>query len=400
MPSLGLLTVAGATPEEHSLTYLECPELEVTELDRTAFDLVAISSFTAKAHVMYAIADYYRNRGVLVVIGGLHCTLMPIEATEHADAVMVGEGEVLWPRILQDAARGKLRSLYSNTSSRDVDLADSPLPRYDLLDMDQYNRIPVQTTRGCPLHCEFCAASRIYGAYKLKPIERVVRDLRAIKALWKHPFIELADDNTFVNKRWSKELVRAIADENVRWFTETDISVADDPELLSLLAQSGCRQLLIGLESPKRASLEGLDAGNWKLRQYDQYLEAIDRIQSYGISVNGCFILGLDQDTPDVFTDVERFVKRSGLTEAQVTVLTPFPGTALYQRLRSEWRLLRDRYWDRCTLFDVNFRPKGMTVEELEDGLEYLMGALYTRAETQRRKRLYLQRVRKLKEVA
>jgi radical SAM superfamily enzyme YgiQ (UPF0313 family) len=186
----------------------------------------------------------------------------------------------------------------------------------------------------------------------------------------------------------------------VHWFTETDVSVADDPELLDLLAASGCRQVLIGFESPSAESLRGIEARDWKARRHDQYRRAIDAIQSRGITVNGCFILGLDNDTPDSFEAVERFVVASGLMEVQVTVLTPFPGTALYRRLRAEGRLLRERYWERCTLFDVNFVPRRMSVEELEQGLEYLMGSLYTAEEVQRRRRLYLQAMRRRREVA
>ncbi len=391
MPSLGLLTLAGATPERFEIEYVESPDGDVAALK--SYDLVAISSFTAKSDVMYAIADHYRARGTTVVLGGLHVTLCPDEASLHADAIVVGEGELAWPLLLADWEAGRLQPAY-RTAFRDVHLACAPLPRYDLLDIDRYNRMPVQTSRGCPLDCDFCAASKIFGGYKLKPAERVTAEIRAIKQRWPHPFIELADDNTFVNKAWSRDLVRAIAAENVHWFTETDISVADDPALLDLLADSGCRQLLIGLESPNAQALDGIEAHNWKARQHDRYRSAIDEIQSRGISVNGCFILGLDGDTPAVFEDVERFVKSSGLIEVQVTVLTPFPGTALHARLKREGRLLREKYWERCTLFDVNFVPKRMTVEDLEGGLEYLMQSLYSAEETERRKRHFASLVR------
>ena len=400
MPSLGLLTIAAATPEEFSVEYLEFPEFDAAALSAAPFDLVAISSFTAKSSVMYRIADFLRARGTTVVLGGLHCTLLPDEAAAHADAVVVGEGEVLWPRLLRDWREGRLRKIYRNASFRDVDLAATAAPRYDLLDADRYNRLPVQTARGCPLHCEFCAASRIFGGYKLKPVDRVVRDIRAAKGRWRHPFIELADDNTFVNKAWSRELVRAIAAEEVHWFTETDVSVADDPELLDLLARSGCRQLLIGFESPNAASLDGLDAANWKAKRCDRYRRAIDEIQSRGISVNGCFIVGLDRDTPDVFSDIERFVKSTALMEVQVTILTAFPGTALCRRLRAEGRLLEEAGWDRRTLFDVTFRPRLMSVEDLEQGFEHLMGALYSAEETRRRRLLYLGAMRTIRREA
>ncbi len=400
MPSLGLLTLAAVTPDRFSVRYLEFPEFDAPALAALDFDLVAISSFTAKSSVMYRIADFLRARGTTVVLGGLHCTLLPDEAAEHADAVVAGEGELLWPRLLEDWEQGRLRRVYRNASWRDVDLGAAPAPRYDLLDPDRYNRLPVQTARGCPLHCEFCAASRIYGGYKLKPVDRVVRDLRAAKARWRHPFIELADDNTFVNKTWSRELVRAIAREEVHWFTETDVSVADDPELLDLLARSGCRQLLIGFESPSAPSLEGLDAANWKAKRHDRYRRAIDEIQRRGITVNGCFIVGLDQDTPDIFPEIERFVTSTSLMEVQVTILTPFPGTALYRRLRQEGRLFQETYWDRCTLFDLTFRPQRMGVEDLEQGFEWLMGRLYS-AEASRRRRLhYLTAMRNLRKEA
>ena len=393
MPSLGLLTLAGATPERHEVRYLECPEYDEALLKGCSFDLVAISSFTAKSDVMYRIADYFRSQGTKVVLGGLHVTLVPEEAVLYADAIVVGEGEALWPRVIADAEGGTLRKIYRNVSPGDVALG-RVTPRYDLLEIERYNRVPVQTTRGCPLHCEFCAASRIFGAYKLKPVDAVVREIREIKKRWKRPFIELADDNTFVNKKWSKELVRAIAEENVHWFTETDVSVAEDPELLDLLAQSGCRQLLLGFESPTPAALVGMDSTGWKAQRYKEYRTAIDAIQDRGISVNGCFITGNDSDTPDIFPQIERFVKSSGLADVQVTVLTPFPGTSLQARLKREGRLLRERYWERCTLFDVNFVPKGMSVQDLEDGLEYLMGSLYTSEETARRRESFLARAR------
>ncbi|MBI2159950.1 MAG: B12-binding domain-containing radical SAM protein [Candidatus Rokubacteria bacterium] len=391
MPSLGLLTLAAVTPDEYDVTYLESPEFDPATLCQHGFDMVGISSFTAKADVMYGIADFYRVRGTTVVLGGLHATLVPEEAAEHADAVVAGEGEVLWPRVLADWKRGRLDRIYRNRSFRDVDLGRVPVPRYDLLDLERYNRIPLQTARGCPLDCEFCAASKIFGGYKRKPVEGIAKELAAIKRRFGQPFLELADDNTFVDKRWSRDLVRALAAAEVHWFTETDVSLADDPELLDLLAASGCRQVLIGFESPNAESLRGLEAHDWKARRHDRYRRAIDEIQRRGITVNGCFIVGLDNDTPEIFPTIERFVKDSGLMEVQVTVLTPFPGTALYRRLRAEGRLLRERYWERCTLFDVNFAPRRMSVEDLEQGLEYLMGSLYTAEEVHRRRRLYLE---------
>ena len=394
MPSLGLLTLAAVTPDGFDIEYRECPDFDPAALEGTAYDIVGISSFTAKADVMYAIADFYRARGTTVVLGGLHCTLLPGEAAAHADAVVVGEGERQWPRLLRDWQEGRLQPMYRSPGFRDVDLGATPAPRYDLIDFGRYNRIPVQTTRGCPLDCEFCAASKIFGGFKTKPVDRVVRDIRAIKTHARHPFIELADDNTFVGKKWSRDLVRAIGEEEVHWFTETDVSVGDDPELMDLLARSGCRQVLIGFESPRRDSLHAIDARDWKAGRHDQYRRVIDELQSRGVTVNGCFIVGLDGDTPDIFEEIERFVTSTSLLEVQVTVLTPFPGTALYARLEAEGRLLRERFWERCTLFDVNYVPLGMTVDELEQGLEDLMRRLYSAPATRRRRMRYVELIR------
>jgi radical SAM superfamily enzyme YgiQ (UPF0313 family) len=225
----------------------------------------------------------------------------------------------------------------------------------------------------------------------VKPVHKVVAEIRRIKELWSRPFVEFADDNTFVNKPHGKRLLRALAPLDVRWFTETDISVARDSELLALMRGSGCAQVLIGLESPSPSGLRGLERrSDWKARQYDSYLAAIDRIQRHGISVNGCFVLGLDGTGVESFQQVLDFVRLSGLHEVQITVQTPFPGTPLYDRLKDADRLLDDQAWELCTLFDVNFRPENMTPAELEAGFRGLAAELYSDRETDaRRHRFY-----------
>jgi len=390
LPSLAMLTLAAVTPAEVEVEYIEVADIHLHGM-RTDFDLIAMSTFTAMAYECYELADKYRAAGIPVVIGGLHATLMPEEAKQHADAVCVGEGESQWPLILEDARKGQLKPFYREAKPGAYDLSTTPIPRYDLLDIERYNRLTVQTTRGCPLDCEFCAASKIYGRYRIKPVEQVMREIDAIEAVWTNPFIELADDNTFVNKDWAKRFLREMGDRNIRWFTETDISVADDPELLDLLAQSGCQQILIGFESVAPENLDGIDRTSWKRKRLDGYRKSIETIQSKGITVNGCFILGLDGDTPDTFETVRDFILDSNLLESQVTVLTPFPNTRLYHRLKAEGRLLEDEYWDRCTLFDVNFRPKHMSVRDLEEGLMFLFGELYNESVYARRKRHYME---------
>ncbi len=395
LPSLGLLTLAGMTPRDIHMTYLEVPELDAVEHLPGEFDVVAIASFSAMIKDAYHLADRYRAAGTQVILGGLHVTALPDEAQAHANAVVVGEAEPVWPQVLHDLRHGTLQARYDARSSP-FDLANAPMPRFDLLDINRYNRLTVQTQRGCPFSCEFCASSiRLSPRFKVKPVEKVVSEIEAIKALWRRPFIELADDNTFANRNHGKKLVRAIARQDVRWFTETDISIAKDDELLSMLRDSGCAQVLIGFEHPTRSGVEGLEQkANWKAHQVDGYLEAIERIQRHGISVNGCFILGLDGTGEESFEEVLDFVDLSGLYEVQVTVQTPFPGTPLYDRFLREGRLLEPTAWERCTLFDVNFQPDGMSATALAEGFRELIGNVYSEERVQARRKYFQTQLR------
>lgn len=396
MPSLGLLTLAGLTPRQHRVEYLEIADIRHAGDLPTDFDLVAISSFSAQIFEAYELADRLRARGTKVVLGGLHVTSVPEEAQLHADAVVVGEGEPVWPGLIRDAESGSLQKVYRAEPAGAFDLRDAPMPRFDLLEPGKYNRLTVQTSRGCPHKCAFCASSILLTSkYKLKPVEKVLGEIREIKKTWTRPFIEFADDNSFVHPGHYKALLRQLAREDLRWFTEADLNVAKDDELLALMRDSGCQQILIGLESPSRASLNGVELNsNWKARQLDRYKEAIAKIQSYGITVNGCFILGLDGQTPEVFDEVLGFVRSSGLYEVQVTFQTAFPNTPLYRRLKAEGRILRDQAWELCTLFDINFEPKGMSRAELQAGFLKLVKVLYSEEETRTRRMGFKRRLR------
>ncbi|HKO10651.1 MAG TPA: radical SAM protein [Acidobacteriaceae bacterium] len=387
LPSLGLLTLAGLTPRSVDTHYLEVADIAAVNGVPEEFDVVAISSFSAQIGEAYALADRYRALGTKVILGGLHVSAVPDEARAHADAVVIGEGEPAWPQVIADLLAGTLQPVYDARGTR-YEFSQSPMPRFDLLDIDRYNRLTVQTQRGCPFRCEFCAASmRISPQYKVKPVARVMEEIHAIQSLWKRPFIEFADDNTFVNRAHSRELMRALAKQGVRWFTESDVSVADDLELLDMMKDAGCAEVLIGLEGTSFSALDGVEQqSNWKAKRVDRHLGAVRAIQDRGIRVNGCFVLGLDGMGPESFEAVWDFVRASGLYDVQITVQTAFPGTPLYARLQGEGRLLREEAWELCTLFDVNFRPSHMTVAELESGFRQLAALIYSEQATQERR--------------
>lgn len=388
LPSLGLLYLAAATPAGHELVYCEAAADGAEPDELYACDLVAISTFSAQVFEAYAVADRLRAAGVRVAMGGLHVSVVPEEALEHADYVCVGEGENAWPAIVAAAERGAPASVFRASDLPPVDVARLPVPRFDLLGDRPYNRFTVQTSRGCPWRCDFCASTVMLGRpYRKRPVEHVVRDVRAILALRPGAFIELADDNTFVDKEWGKELCRALIPLGIKWFTETDVSVADDPELLDLMRRAGCRQVLIGLESPEASAVDGVEMrSNFKQRRAGSVERAVLEVQRHGITVNGCFVLGLDRDDASVFARVLDFAERTHLYEVQITVLTAFPGTPLHERLLAEGRILEPGRWDLCTLFDVNFAPARMTPDELREGLYWLSERLYAPGPMHRRR--------------
>jgi radical SAM superfamily enzyme YgiQ (UPF0313 family) len=337
----------------------------------------------------YRLADALRSRGIPVVLGGLHATALPDEAAAHCDAVVVGEGEMVWADLLRDAESGRLKPIYRATTELDMD--QSVTPAFELLEADRYHRLTVQVSRGCPLRCDFCASSVLLTSrYKMKPIANVLEEIDRIREIWPRPFLEFADDNALVHRRYWKQLLTELKSRKLRWFAETDISVHEDEELLALMRASGCVEVLIGLEDPDGPSLRGLELkSDWKRRHASHYLEAIQRIQRHGIRVNGCFIIGLDTHGPDVFDRVFEFARQSELFDVQITLLTPFPGTPLYERLKHEERLTSDGAWERYTLFDVNYRPLNMTAETLRHGFRNLAARLYDESMTRWRQETF-----------
>ena len=396
LPSLGLLTLAGMTPDHVTTEYLEVRDVDVHDLP-VGFDAVALSTASATSKEAYRLAARFKAVGIPVILGGLHATLQPQEARQHVDSVVIGEGELVWPQIVSDLERGQLKPVYDARLHGPFDFANAPMPKFELLEPDRYQRFTVQTQRGCPLSCEFCASSiRLSPTFRVKPVDKVIAEVQRLKELYEKPFIEFADDNTFVNKRHGRALMRALAKEDVRFFTESDLGVADDDLLLRLMREAGCAQVLIGFESPSYEALNGIESNaNWKAKRLDRYKAAVERIQRRGITVNGCFVLGLDGTGIESFSNVLSFVKESGLYDVQITLLTPFPGTPLYERLSSAGRILVEGATERCTLFDINFQPERMSVSELEMHFIRLAGVLYNDRGVRERTKNFKAHVRK-----
>jgi radical SAM superfamily enzyme YgiQ (UPF0313 family) len=382
LPALGLLTLAGLTPPDWTCSYHEAARADdalADEILRERPTVVALSALTASVEEAYRFSAHLRRQGVRVVLGGLHATVCSAEAQRHCDAVVVGEGEPVWHEILAGAKAGGLKPLYK--SSIPFDLALAPVPRFELLGRRPRPRLTVQTQRGCPLACEFCGASRLLGPYRVKPVANIERELAALTAVAPSPVLELADDNTFVGGREAGPLLEALAAAGARYFTEVDWRLGERPELLPALAASGCVQVLVGIESltfrypgmgPKQAELS-------------RVMDAIRAIQAAGVAVIGCFIVGCDGETRQSLDRLAEFILASDLADVQLTLQTPFPGTALYHRLRRQGRLLAKRGWSHYTLFDLTYRPDAMGVEELEAAFRELVRQVFAPAPAARR---------------
>lgn len=381
LPPLGVLTLAGMVPDAWTLSLHELPRVTDTAIDaivRERPTIVAISALTASILEAYELSRRLRAEGLRTVLGGLHVTACPDEAAAHADAIVIGDGEPVWSEVLCDAERASLQPRYR--ASEPFDLAEAPLPRFDLIG-GRRPRFTMQTSRGCPFACDFCGASRLLGPFRRKPAERLRAELAGICARDARPFLELADDNTFAAGGPHLELLTALAESGARWFTEADWRLGENRAVLDRLAASGCVQVLVGLESLVHAH-GGMGA---KRASMARMMDAVAAMQEAGVAVIGCFIVGSDGEDRHSLDRLARFLEQDPCADAQVTLQTPFPGTALRARLAHEGRLLEDRNWSHHTLFDVTFRPDRMGAEELQRAFMELLGHAFGSANAARR---------------
>lgn len=359
---LTLPTLASLIPDDVPVD-LTCIDEGIRDVDPDlSADLVGMTVITGTAPRAYELARRFRERGVTVVLGGPHVTLAPEDATPHADAIVVGYAEESWPRLLRDLRDGRLRPRYDQ--SPDLDLSDRPLPDRSVLPRSRYLTDHVfEATRGCVHACDFCVVPSAWGRKPLqKPVEDVVRDIRAQGAR-SAVFVDL---NLIADTGYARRLFRALIPLRIRWYGLATTLLCRDPALLDLVAESGCRGLLMGLES---ISGEALRRSRKGFNDPGRYREVVESLHERRIALQGCFVFGMDGERPDVFDRTADFAVEAGIDLPRFAVLTPFPGTPLFRRLDGEGRILT-RDWSLYDGQHVVFRPSGMSVEELRKGTE------------------------------
>lgn len=366
-PPLNLPYLAALTPEDIEVEIVdEC--VEAIDFEKSV-DLVGISVLTMAAPRAYEIARVFRERGVRVVLGGIHPTLLPEEAGRHADAIVVGEAEGVWQQLLMDFRKGRMRRVYRR-SDRPV-LENLPTPRWDLVKKSAYvTTNVVQSSRGCPYRCNFCSIWRTFGkTYRHRPISDVIGEIRSFRG----KLVGFADADVAGNPAYAEALFRALEPCGKYWVSDAGIRIAKHDRLLELAAKSGCKVLYIGFESLSRDGLK--DAGKTQNLAMS-YRDLIDRMHQHGIMVGAGFIFGLDTDGKDVFERTVAFAIDSRVDMADFHVVCPYPDTEIFARFQSEGRIL-ETDWSKYSKYNVVYRPKRMSPEELQEGCYWAWKQFY-----------------------
>jgi radical SAM superfamily enzyme YgiQ (UPF0313 family) len=358
MPQLALYILEGLTPQEHEVKIVE-EEAEDIDLDHEC-NLVGISCMTANAPRAYELCHEFKKRGKTVVLGGVHPSILPHEALEHADCVVVGEAEGVWEQLLNDFMRDHLEKTYHNPKPDLGKYVPKDFSR--IIKKGLFNVFPIMTTRGCPYHCDFCCVTNLFGK-KIRhvPIENVVRDIQESGA---KNFMFL-DDNIIGHPKYAKELFKAIKPLNIIWVGQASVSLlVSDHELMQLAAESGCKALFFGIES---VSEEQLQTMRKAFNEIEKMEEAFKKIKKMRILIHASMVFGFDNDTKEIFNDTVRFLIKNKVSTVSFNVLTPYPGTKIYEDLKKENRLTTTdwRYYDHNT---VVFKPRNMTPYELQMG--------------------------------
>lgn len=371
IPPLPLMVLAALTPSDIEVAIVD-DEMQDIDFDCDV-DVVGITLLTRSALRGYEIADRFRERGVKVILGGMHATVCPEEAAQHADAVVIGEAEGVWHQVLADVKAGKLQRFYRSKTFCDV--RGMPIPRRDLLSEQSYLTTNViQATRGCPHRCSFCSGYLVMGnTYRYRPIPEVISELETFSS----PMVIFVDDNIVGKPVYAKQLFKALIPMKITWFGQASLAITADNELLGLAAKSGCKVLVVGFESLSEANIKAI--GKARTNKVSDYEEAIKKLHAHGIGVEGSFILGLDGDDISVFARTVEFIEKNNIDAPTAGILTPYPGTLLFKKMEAEGRVIH-KNWDHYSpsFGKVVFRPKLMTPEELEQGRQFVAEQIYS----------------------
>jgi len=358
IPPLTLPYIAGITPPDVDVSIID-ENVDEINFDKQV-DLVGISVMTMAAPRAYKIAESYKKHGITVVLGGVHPTMLPEEASLHADAIVIGEAEDVWQELLLDFQRGNMKKIYKRNELCKLDGLTHP--RRDLLNKNAYfTTNVVQTTRGCPNNCDFCSIARFFGGkYRNRPIDDVIKEIETLDG----KYLAFVDADISGNRLYAKKLFESLIPYKKIWASDAGIRIAKDDELLNLAAKSGCKCLYVGFESLSPASLQEVG----KLQNTSQqYKEAIDRIHQHGIMVSGGFMFGFDNDDESIFERTVEFAVESKMDFADFNVLCPYPGTRLYDKFQKEGRII-ETDWGKYHGHHVIFQPKQMSTETLKNG--------------------------------
>ncbi|RKY02716.1 MAG: hypothetical protein DRP55_02515 [Spirochaetes bacterium] len=363
-PVLGITTLAALFPENWEIEVID-EDVDLVDLNSEP-DLIGISSLTLNIPHAYDIADHFRKKGIPVIMGGLHVSSLPHEALYHCDSVVIGEVEPVFDEILKDFENKKLKKIYK--AKNFFDLKNVPIARRDLLKPIHHKHLTsVQATRGCPNNCEFCSVTPFFGhRYRFRPVEAVIKEIEMLLDMGMSRTIFFVDDNIAENEHYAEKLFKALIPLKIRWGSFASVRLAKNFKLLDLAVKSGCLELFIGFESLEQSNLEIASKNFVKVKEFP---EIIDRFRSNGIMVQSAFIFGHDNDTKDIFKKTVDFVQRTGIDTPTFGILTPYPGTALRDRLIKEGRLIDTKgEWHKYDGSYALFQPKNMSVEELQQG--------------------------------
>lgn len=370
-PIITLPHLAGITPKKHVVKIVN-ENYDTLDFDEKKVDLVGITCYTMTAPRVYEIADEFRKRGIPVVLGGYHPTAMPDEAKQHADSIVLGMAEASWPRLIEDVEKGKLKSIYERDI--DFDMADVPPIRRDLI---KHNPLQgaVQTTRGCTNRCEFCAISSFFQhGIKQRPIKNVVEEIKQMP----NRLYVIHDPHLTINRKYARELFKELIRQKVRksWVSNgtTNVLGKVDDEWLNLARKSGCVEWFVGFESISQAALDGIKKTH---NIVEDFKKMIKRVHDFGMTIQGGIIFGFDEDTPDIFDTTLEKLYELEIDVLEVNILTPYPGTPLFEKMEREGRLIT-RDWSRYNQVDVVFKPKHMTEKELLEGARKVAKEFYS----------------------